>query len=302
MKLKLLVLICISTIATTAFSKVDNKQLLTVTSFNIKFFGLGGTMNGTPQLESRDPFLKSFLNQNVPKSDIIVFQEIVDVDRLILKVIGPTYNCQSYDSSNIKHQHILICVKSTFRLVKEPSDNNNLIDDVSIDGIQKSRPAVHTLIADKQGNILARIIGVHLKAYPSESKTRQEQIGKIAKFINNLPIKSRHIPIILTGDFNSYSANDTNFNFDDDILFSNIFKSLQVDLSEALNKYDYTFRSPSSRGKFDRFWISSKVLQIESVKVTGPCNDNKGDSNDIDADFFYKNISDHCPVTLKLEL
>jgi len=304
MKLKSSILVFLALLGSTGFSgTTPDQQQLTVTSFNIKYFGLGGSMNGTPQQESREPFLKQFLSQHIPNSDVLVFQEIVDVDRLASRVVGNSYNCQSYDSNNVKHQHVVICAKNNLVFVKEPSDNNNVIDDVSIDGVQKSRPAVHTLIADRAGNILARVIGVHLKAYPSESKTRQDQIGKIARFINALPIKSRQIPIILTGDFNSYNSSDTNFNFDDDILFSNIFKSQRVDLDEAINKFDYTFRSPSSRGKFDRFWISSKISQIDSVQVTGPCNDTKSKNDDFsDAAFFYKNISDHCPVTLKVEL
>lgn len=57
---------------------------LKVSTFNIRWFGLGGTMEGSLKDEKRTVNLKDFINNvsKVSQSDVISLQEIVDQDKI----------------------------------------------------------------------------------------------------------------------------------------------------------------------------------------------------------------------------
>src|SRR4051812_38926083 len=80
---------------------------LTVTTMNVEFYGLN---NDNAQ---RDPAINEYLDENDLRSDVMVFQEIVDVERLKEKIVGPDYTCISYESRAHGHQHVVVCHRPT---------------------------------------------------------------------------------------------------------------------------------------------------------------------------------------------
>lgn len=274
-------------------------RTLTVTTMNIRYFGLGGSLSGEPKDEKRDGYIRSFLTGgSVPRSDIYAFQEIVDVERL-QRVLPQNYSCKTYDNNSAKHQHVVLCAAPNLRLDSEPTDNNDIIDEVAINP-EKSRPALHFRIKDAQGNLLGRVVAVHLKAYPEESETRQRQSEAMGRYLSKL--KSSGLPTIILGDFNTYPAPSNKQTQNDDVLIDSIFKDFELGLKQVVVPAENTFRSPRSRGHFDRIWMSSE-LQLEKAPSVFPvCNTPDGQSGQgfLDPDYYYKNVSDHCPVTVSI--
>lgn len=272
-------------------------QNLRVTAFNIEWYGLGGSLEGDPSKEKRDSTLKDFLSSYVPKSDIMVFEEVVDIDRLVKKVLPPQTKCISYVHADAKHQHVVVCISKNYKFLKEQNDDNDVIDDVAIN--DRSRPAVHAIVADLSGKPVLRVIGVHLKAMPNESKARLFQMEKIGEFIRKT--HDPKLPVLITGDFNTYDVVDTKLDENDDILFDRVFTRLGMNISQAATSLKYTYWSPRYQSHFDRFWVSGNVPVQGEVGVTGMCNKG-GNSPYQDPHYYSKAISDHCPVTLTLKL
>ncbi|MEK6554459.1 MAG: endonuclease/exonuclease/phosphatase family protein, partial [Bdellovibrionota bacterium] len=241
-----------STAASINASAAAAPSNISITTFNIRYYGLGGSMGGTPAQEKRDATLKKFIAQYVPHSDLFVFQEIVDVDRLVKKVLPTNFECISYKHADPKHQHVVLCHKTDkLSFEDDPNDPDSLIQEVSVNA--RSRPAVHTLVANRKGEVLFRLIGVHLKAFPHESTTRLGQIQSMTKFLS---ASKTQVPVVIGGDFNTYNSDPSNF--------SKVFKSSGLNLVEAKNPNTYTFRKGNMRSKFDRFWISNSALsQVE---------------------------------------
>ncbi|MES3037650.1 MAG: endonuclease/exonuclease/phosphatase family protein [Bdellovibrionota bacterium] len=290
-----------------AIALADNSagpRKLTVTSFNIRYYGTGGEMTGTPEMEKRDPKLKEFIQKMIPASDIIVFQEITDPARLEKNILPLGWRCLNYDSAFANHQHVVLCHSGNFKIKREPNDNNDIIDEVSIDG-GKSRPALHAIVTDSAGKDVARVIGVHLKAYPEESKTRQMQIDKIAAYLNSVSNKS--LPVLITGDFNTYNADKTGELKPDATLFDDAFKRDGVVIGQAPHPSKATYKNLKGQvSKFDHFWISPSLKPVGAVKVFGVCNIDTSATVStttqgnpyLNLQYYYDNISDHCPVTL----
>ena len=150
---------------------------LSVTTLNLKYFGLNGSPDNQPSDEARDPTINAYLDQNRLRSEVMVFEEIVDVPRLESGIVGPDYNCTSYDNPSEIHQHVVVCVKSGLRFDLAPDDDNYLLEDVTLDNI-KYRPAVHGIVGLVGGADLFHLVGVHLKAMPEcgDIRVKQTQI------------------------------------------------------------------------------------------------------------------------------
>lgn len=88
---------------------------ISFTTFNIRWFGTAGTQQGDPAKEDRDPWISEFLYRRtqIGYSDVIAFQEIVDVPRL--QKIVKTHKCTSYEHRDPRHQHVVICVRTPLR-------------------------------------------------------------------------------------------------------------------------------------------------------------------------------------------
>lgn len=258
---------------------------LSITTFNVKYFGINGNPSSTTP-ESRVDTLKDHLARNHLTTDVMVFEEIVDVDMLKTQVLGRGYNCRSYNNSAPQHQHVAICYKSEFTLENASDDDDDVLADVMM-GEERYRPAVHGILKNRRGQALLHIVGVHLKAFPEFSNIRLQQADIIATYLDQRA--DSDVPVAILGDFNTYGNDAENLN--------NRF----VDAGEGLKKVAvnaaFTWRGTGSRTgqKFDHVWISNH-LTASNVRVAGPCN-----SNDRAAIKAYNSkVSDHCPVTMTL--
>jgi hypothetical protein len=186
LRTSLFVLLLLSSFSTVAVSNdvAEIKRKVTITTFNIAFYGTGGKLNGTPEDEKRDPYLKSFIKNSIPISDIFVFEEIVDVPR-VKTLLPADWNCLSYESRYASHQHVVLCHSDKYTFIREATDDNDVIDEVA--GERGTlRPALTAIVADQEGNQLFRIVGVHLKATPTYAATRISQAGIKKKTILSL--------------------------------------------------------------------------------------------------------------------
>ncbi|MGE3757583.1 MAG: hypothetical protein AB7H97_07500, partial [Pseudobdellovibrionaceae bacterium] len=284
-----------------SYAETDSEVLrptdLRVTSFNIKWYGLGGSLEGNPSKEKRDGTIRDFISNYVPESDVMIFEEVVDKNRLIKNILPAGTRCVSYQHQDSKHQYVLVCVSDKYTFMDEPSDNNDVIDDVAINS--RSRPAVHAIVA-KNGRPVLRVVGVHLKAMPNESKSRLFQIEKIGEYLQN--VSDTRIPVVITGDFNTYDVGNTGLNENDDVLFDRIFTRLSLNISQVPNPHSYTYWSPRYQSKFDRFWASGNAPIQGQVVASGMCNKSKPQGPFNDANYYSRNVSDHCPVTVTMKL
>lgn len=262
------------------------------TTFNIRWFGLGGSMQGSPANEHRDQSIKEFLATEVMPTDVIAFQEIVDVNRL--RALLPSgWTCVGYTNSDQKHQHVELCAAPQFSLQKVAYDNNFAIETVTLNR-PRSRAAVRADLVEKStGRKLMRVIAVHLKAYPDESNTREAQATKIAEDIS---IARDSIPTLVLGDFNTYPASD-----DISRIESALAKaSIRFPLRHIAHSESYTYRSDRHRSQFDHFYLTEDANVLMSPWVFSVCNGNK--SSFTNFRYYYDNVSDHCPTTVDIRL
>lgn len=253
---------------------------LTVTTFNIKFFGVNGNPDNAPGSETRVATIRDHLTRENLWTDVMVFQEIVDVDLLKRSVLGNGYRCESYDGIE-GHQHVVICAKSEYTMAKARDDDNFAIEDVTL-GEDRYRPAVHGVVKNRSGRALLHVMAVHLKASPDYSDTRIRQTEIIADYLEQ---RVETAPVVLLGDFNTYGDDTGNI--------SSILSEAGTGLVEVETSGNYTWRSGSRGNKFDHAWVSNG-LQTSNVRIAGPCNGN--DRAAINT--YNQKVSDHCPVTL----
>ena len=273
---------------------------LRLSTFNIAYYGLGAEAAGSLKDEYRDPWLKEFWPKELMESDVIAFQEIIDVPR-IQKLMGGKHQCVSYDHASPKHQHAVLCYRSDYKFEKEAGDDNFLIDEVAMG---RYRPALSGLLKNEGGGPLAHIIAVHLKAMPDSSDIRMAQTELIAKRMGSF---KDGVPIVYLGDINTHETTLTKKIANDDIMMDTIFKNHGLSLVQVPNPSAYTFRTatypnPPEGYKLDRFWVSKEILSGAGAKVLGPCNSAVYDGQRFGRISFYNRfISDHCPVTTILE-
>lgn len=283
-------------------AELESRNKFTITAFNIRFYGLHGIAAGegeaTPPVikeESRDPYLRKFLKESIPSSDFFVFEEIVDVPRL--KSLLPSgWDCISYENPSPTHQHVVLCHSPKYAFEKEPTDNNFLIDEVS--GEKGTlRPAVTAIVTDLKGNKLFRLVGVHLKASPTYSTTRVAQAKIISDYLEKL--KSSNLPVVITGDFNTYSMTTNGETEDDTKLILKAFNERALDMKRIPNDL-FTFRSSYGySGHFDHFYMSNSLTATKPLKIYEVCNAEITNEELVN---YNTNISDHCPVTAEIAL
>lgn len=277
---------CLTFTCTLFFSLTAAAQSLptdiSITTFNIKYYGLNGDHDGEPGSEVRDNKIKAHLNKYELWSDVIVFQEIVDVPGL-KSLMGSDYLCRSYDNEDPRHQHVVICHKKKFAFAMAPDDDNYILDDVALG---RYRPVVHGVLTYRKIPLL-HIMGVHLKAQPNRSDVRTEQTNIIAQYLAN---RQNEEPVVIIGDFNTHN--------DDATVMTNIYRQDDVNLVQINVPQQYTYRVPRHGAKLDRVWVSRDLRVSQKPKVAGPCNSVATDTDPIK--IYNTEVSDHCPVTLKV--
>lgn len=266
-----------------------------VSTFNVEWYGLGGSMAGSPQKETRDANLKKVIDQSLQGSDVIVFQEVVSPTRLAKNLLPAGWKCRTYKNDTPKHQFVVMCAQPDLKFISEPSDNNDIIDEVADIG-GKARPALHLIVGDKAGTPLFRMIGVHLKAFPTEFKKREDQAKSIGAYLKKL---KSDIPVIITGDFNTYEAKETGQKASDAELLSAAWK--KNGLTEISGEYN-TYKTLQHQNHFDRFWVTDS-LNTGDIHVLKYCQLDEKDAADAKKITWYnENVSDHCPVSLEFQL
>lgn len=252
-------------------------QAFTLTTINLEWFGLNGT-------EARGGSIRRHLEAERLFSDVMVFEEIVDVARLEREVVGRSYQCQSYDRSASNHQHVVLCVKEPLRLELADDDTDFELEAIDLNG--HLRPAVHGVLKDSDGKRLAHIFGVHLKASPESSDVRMNQVDRLISYIQ----RRARDRIVILGDFNTFE--------DDPEQMARRFAT--AGLSEVGFTEPFTWAAADSAfepAKFDRVWASTgfRVTRGSNV-VVGPCS--SGDQTVIRT--YNRTVSDHCAVTVEL--
>ncbi len=271
---QVLLLILVSLGLSSASAVAAPRRTLSVSYMNIEWFGLR-------QDEARSGKIARFFTDNDLWADVMVFEEIVDVNRLKDEVLAGRYNCQSYSNRDAKHQHVVVCYEKSFTFSKASDDDNYTLEDVQMNTL---RPAVHGILKDASGNRLLHVVGVHLKAMPDKSDVRRQQVQMISDYLTG---RDDGEPAIVVGDFNSYA--------DDEAAFSDIFGDTlkPVSLREA-----YTYRTAQYRNKFDLAFVSPEISSGVTERVAGPCNG--GTAAQVAQ--YNQDVSDHCPVNLTVRL
>jgi len=151
---------------------------------------------------------------------------------------------------------------------------------------------VHGYLKTKRGRKLAYIIGVHLKAQDYSAEVRYKQVTTLARYIRD---KDPEVPIILTGDFNTHGEDLQEFN--------RIFSRYRTPIRHVRNPWPYTYRTVENAQKFDRFWIDRDIDVLEKMYVSAPCADWETENDPMyQLSKYNRYISDHCPVTLRMDL
>lgn len=257
----------------------------TITSLNLEWFGRNGNPLAQTNQESRVASMRQHLQSAGLMTDVLAFEEVVDLDLLKNELVGRNYRCISYQRSDANHQHVVLCAKVPYQLVRADDESNYELEGVDTNG--HLRPAVHAILKSSDGERLAHVIGVHLKAMPEQGALRRTQVRRIADYVR----ENARDPVIVLGDFNTYGndAGEMQAVFDG------------ADMNELEFDEPYTWadgESGFSPAKFDRAWISSSLnSRIVSREVVGPCS--SGDRTQIRN--YNRNVSDHCALRVEVD-
>jgi len=287
--MKLITLIIISLVIFCAQAKE-----LKISSLNIRVYGQGGMYAGTQEDEFRDKWLKEFIETRLGDSDVIMFQEIINKENLITNVVNHM-NCVSYDRSESdndekeSHIYVVVCFNKKYKFLKEQSEDNYAYEPMAL---HKYRPAVYGVLCENNQK-LAHIIGLHLKALPQGHQTRDKQMELLSDRLKEI---DDGLPIIVGGDFNTYKTDEI-----DDYKMINSHLN-PINLFSTNQENLITYKTPFYKGTFDHFWISQSVYTSANFSVNGPCNATTSGPRFDDLYFYNQFVSDHCPITLSIQL
>jgi endonuclease/exonuclease/phosphatase family metal-dependent hydrolase len=254
---------------------------LTVTTFNLEWFGRGGDINGFEENEYRQPTVKEFIDKHLTKTDLFVFQEVTHVQAL--KNVLPGWDCRTYEADNTKHQHVAACLKPGFTM------EDSTIESVRL-GSQGLRPAFKVVVT-AAGGAKTAVIGLHLKAGATDTSTRLQQVQALTEAL----AAGDSTPLLVVGDFNTFPKDKTGLIKDDHELIAEVFQT------KGLAQVGGT--QPTYGGfygkTFDRVW--TKNTKTESFWVKGPCvNDPENAGRYSERSFYQRFVSDHCAVSVSV--
>jgi hypothetical protein len=269
-----------------------------VSTFNMKWFGIGGDPNNV-QKEFRIPIMKDFLAKHFSFSQIFVFEEVVDLTTLKL-ILPQGWECVGYQHPMVNHQHVAICAVPEISLEKVSYDTNFVIEEVAAES-PRMRPAVRVDVKVRNTRkLLFTLVGVHFKAMPNETARRLTQARAVAKDLTRIPA---NIPVVITGDFNVYSAKETKLPEDDISLVLRAFNEGSRGATYAHVPHQQnakTFRSPKFKNQFDQFYVRGP-LKVTTIPVVFPvCGATQDGPGYLNFSFYYKNVSDHCPTGIQV--
>lgn len=279
-------------------SSLNVHAQVSITSLNLKWFGIGAELSGKSSDEYRGPRLSEFISSYLKKTNIFVFQEVVDKAQLT-EVLNPlNFKCYSYNKRLSKHQYVVVCLDQNYDIMPEENDNNIFFEDIEDVENSKLRPAISGLVIETTSKKpLFHLLGVHLKAGKQEGQIRKIQNELLSKRISSFNDK---YPVILTGDFNSYIKEDAiDIEIDDIGSMDEIYQ--QAGLKRVAHNYRYTYKSFNYGYLFDHFYVS-KNLNFSKINVFSACNFSNSSSQRFEnINFYNRFISDHCPITLDIQ-
>lgn len=275
-----------------AFAQTQSPEKIKIATFNLKWFGLGGTMWNDPSQEFRQDTIGKFIKQELSDVDLIVFTEVVKPN-VLQDIVKSLWSCVTYDSKWTRHQHVVLCYNSkTYRI--ERFDDDYIIPEANL-GNSGQRPAVHAKICQLEGNCFLQVIGVHLAA-GNKTEKRIKQI-KIIK--ENLDQQTNPLPTVLLGDFNCYSKKVNGESEDDIIIFEKLlsdpnrsFRSLTKDMA--------TYGSGEYAQSFDHIIVSDNIVATLAVAYQACQKEVDYTQNFVPYPSFRKHYSDHCYVSTEL--
>jgi endonuclease/exonuclease/phosphatase family metal-dependent hydrolase len=147
---------------------------------------------------------------------------------------------------------------------------------------------------------MLHVLGVHLKAFPEKTDVRLMQTDHLAERIDTYP---DDLPVVVLGDFNSHTKGKNKKKRDDKFLILDILDEVGMDLVDLGERNTWT--SKSNRAQLDQIYLSSDIRTLADARIDGPCNNDRNQDNAKDfenLEYYLKNVSDHCPVTLELEI
>ncbi len=262
---------------------------LKVSTLNMKWYGIGGFMWNTPDMEFRADNMKRFIDETLPDSDVIVFTEVVETAALV-EIVKHRMDCATYEGGWSRHQHVMICFdKSKYRA--EKYDNDYIIESVDL-GSGGLRPAAQAKICHKQGACFLQMIGVHLAA-GNKSEKRLEQV----KLINeDLVRHSDLLPTIVTGDFNSYITSQSGLEADDIDMFEDAL-SAGIKQFHSVTRHITTYSSGDWARAYDHIIATTDIKTLNTWGYEACKKKPDLSKTFIPYGSFRRHYTDHCPVT-----
>ncbi|MEM7645925.1 MAG: hypothetical protein AAF203_03350 [Pseudomonadota bacterium] len=269
-------------------------ESITMTTFNLKWYGLGGNIWGHSSMEFRKDNIRRFIKEELSRSSIIVFTEIVD-NELLADTVKDTMECMGYQRESSRHQHTAICFdKSKYRA--EKYDEDYIIPEVDL-GRNGQRPATHAKICRKKGKCFLQVLGVHLFA-GRETENRKKQIQVIK---DNFDRQSRMLPTAILGDFNSYNTTQTGLEKSDMAFFEEILSSKNRRF-KTTNKDIPTYNSGERGRVYDHIVVSTNIKVSKTSGYLACANNTNFNKRYIPYYSFKRYFSDHCPMTATLRV
>lgn len=277
---------------------------LEVATFNVKWFGVrvDDPRGGKPspidpaKIKQRAQIMRDFMNTILAPKDVVAFQEVVDV-AMLKQTLPAGWNCISYQHRNPHHQKVAICASPKFKFMPVPYDRDPTIEEIAIDP-EWGRPGVRADLADASGKRLLRIVALHLKSAPEFTKDRVYQMQVAAKDLG----RDRPVPTLVLGDMNTFWPKDTNQRYPDVNYLENELRKFDQSFRHIPHTEEFTFRSHKFYSQFDHIFINGQVKLVSGPSVFRVCNQKRDGTGYYKFDFYYENVSDHCPVKARIAL
>jgi len=284
----------------TSNAEANNKRVLQLGTFNIRWFG-SAEHDRTYQFPStkseRVGAVKDFLDKEVFPLDVVSFEEIVDLKALRM-VLPRGWTCATYLHPNPLHQKVAVCASGEFHLAPVPYDNDGLINELAYYDADRARPAVRVDVVEKKTGLrLVRVVAVHLKSAPHFALLRLKQVGMIARDLQHEP----YVPTVVMGDFNTFSAKQTGLEKDDVHLIGYQLSQSGTPFKQVPHS-SHTYRQGSLRGQFDHFYVNNLVKAVSVPQTFSVCNNKNDGPGYKNRSHYLRYVSDHCPVKMKITL